>query len=620
MDIKGSIRVMPESLANKIAAGEVVQRPASAAKELLENAVDSGARSITLILKKAGAELIQVVDDGCGMGPEDAAVCFQRHATSKLFSVEDLHRIRTLGFRGEALASIAAVAQVELRTKRAGDEAGDDIGCRILNEGGRMVSSGPLAMPPGTSIAVRNLFYNVPARRNFLKSPATELRHIVEAFQALALSRPDIAFTLMRDDVEMHRLSAESGSPAEALRARIGALFGDKYPDRLVFAEEKSGYLSVRGFVGMPELHRKHRSEEFLFVNGRIVRSRSLGHAVQSAYEGLLPQGTWPFFCVFLSVDPSRVDVNVHPAKVEVRFDDERGAYAFMRVVARKALGSLLSTPTVDAASGDASAGVSPEPWTLRSSGKEFMIPGMSRSAEASGASRKAYPSGVSDGWTSYRRNEPDAGEQSEALYRGAASLPIPEAGAGEEDMLLWHLHGRYILTQITSGLMIIDQRAAHERILYERALAHIRQGQGMSQQLLFSRTLEFPPADFALLEELLPDLSALGFDVELPGGRTAVVRGVPAGMHSAEQETLLEDILDQYRRGAEQAGADRAERLARSLAQRGAVGTGASLTPVEMRSVIDQLFACDTPYACPAGRPTVVRFPMEELQRRFGH
>ena len=617
MDMEGRIRVMPEALANKIAAGEVVQRPASAVKELLENAVDAGAGAITLILKKAGAELIQIVDDGCGMSPEDAAACFLRHATSKLFSAEDLNGIRTLGFRGEALASIAAVAQVELRTKRASDAAG----CCIRNEGGRMAAPEPCAMSDGTSLAVRNLFYNVPARRNFLKTPATELRRIVETFQALALSRPDIAFTLMHDDAEMHRLPAESGSSDEALRARIGALLGAKYPDMLIPVEEASSYLSAHGFVGQPELHRKHRNEQFLFVNGRTVKSRSLGHAIHSAYEGLLPEGTWPFFCVFLSVDPSRVDVNVHPAKSEVRFDDERGVYGFMHAVVRKGLGAMLFTPSLsDAPVSPDDAGLDPsKPWLLRSPAAEFVVPGLPRSSDASGSS-EAYPTGVSDRWASYRRNDPGAGEQSDALYRGAASLPIPDTDSGDADTLLWQLHGRYILTQIKSGLMIIDQHAAHERILYERALGYLRQGQGLAQQLLFAHTVEFPPADFALLKELLPDLSALGFDIDLSEDRTVVVRGVPSEIHSGDQEVLLEDILDQYRRHPENVGASRSERLAKSLAQRGAIQPGAILAPAEMRSIIDQLFACETPYACPRGRATVIRLPLEELKKRFGH
>lgn len=603
MDIEGSIRVMPETLSNKIAAGEVVQRPASAVKELLENAVDAGAGSVTLILKRAGSELIRIVDDGCGMSRHDAAACFQRHATSKVFAAEDLDCIRTLGFRGEALASIAAVAQVELRTKRAVDDAG----LCIRNEGGRIVSSEPCAMSDGTSLAVRNLFYNVPARRNFLKTPATELRHIIETFQALALSRPDIAFTLIHDDAEMHRLPPESGEPAEALRARIGALFGDQYPDMLVPVGEQTSYLTVHGFVGMPELHKKHRSEQFLFVNGRIVKSRSLGHAIQSAYEGLVPQKTWPFFCVFLSVDPSRVDVNVHPAKAEVRFDDDRGVYGFLHAVVQKGLGGMLLTPLADAPSTDTA-----EPWVLKSPAKEFTVSG--HSSGASGFSSGAAPTGL------YPKKERDAGRHSEELYRGVASLPIRDAAPGDEDMLLWQLHGCYILTQIQSGLMIIDQHAAHERILYERTLGYLRQGQGLSQQLLFARTVEFSPADFELIRELLPDLSTLGFDVELLSGRTAVVRGVPSEIHSGDKEGLLEDLLAQYRRDDEQAGTERGERLARSLARRGAIRPGVALAPAEMRSVIDQLFACDKPYVCPRGRATVVRISIEELQKRFGH
>ena len=358
-------------------------------------------------------------------------------------------------------------------------------------------------------------------------------------------------------------------------------------------------------------MHKKHRNEQFLFVNGRIVKSRSLGHAIQSAYEGLVPQGAWPFFCVFLSVDPSRVDVNIHPAKAEVRFDDDRGVYGFLHAVVQKGLGGMLLTPLVDASSTDTA-----EPWVLKSPAKEFTVSGTTRSAGASEFSSGTFPA------RPYQKNERDAGLQSEELYRGAASLPIPDAAPGEEDMLLWQLHGCYILTQIQSGLMIIDQHAAHERILYERALGHLRQGQGqgLSQQLLFARTVEFSPADFELLKELLPDLSTLGFDIELLSGRTAVVRGVPSEIHSGDKEVLLEDLLAQYRRDNEQAGAEQGERLARSLARRGAIRSGVALAPAEMRSVIDQLFACDKPYVCPRGRATVVRISIEELQKRFGH
>ncbi len=318
----GLVRVLPEGLANKIAAGEVVQRPASVLKELMENALDAGAAHVTVVLRQAGSELVQVVDDGCGMGPEDAATCFGRHATSKIAEAEDLERIRTLGFRGEALASVAAVAQVELKSKRRGDAAGTCV--RI--EGSTVVDQSPCAAPNGTSVAVRNLFFNVPARRNFLKSPATEFKHLVETFQFLALSNPTVGFALVHDDAEVYRLAASGAGFEAALRARIGQLLGERPDDALVPVAETTSYLSVRGVVGRPEGARKSRGEQFLFVNGRFVKNRSLDHAVGSAFGDLLPKGTHPLSALFFTLDPRHVDVNVHPTKTEVKFDDERGS------------------------------------------------------------------------------------------------------------------------------------------------------------------------------------------------------------------------------------------------------------------------------------------------------
>ncbi|PSQ92408.1 MAG: DNA mismatch repair protein MutL, partial [Bacteroidetes bacterium QH_2_63_10] len=331
---------MSDRLANQIAAGEVVQRPASVAKELLENALDAGASSVEVLLKDAGSTLVQVVDDGCGMSPEDAERCFERHATSKVRSVDDLERIRTLGFRGEALASIAAVAQVTLKTKRV--------------EGGEQVEKRPCAIPNGTSVAVRNLFYNVPARRNFLKTPATELKHLTQTVQSLALANPEVAFRLEHDEHEHYDLPAapDEDWPA-ATRARILGLFGDEHDDELVGVEDSSSDLTVRGFVGAPSFHRKTRGEQFLFVNGRHVTDRYLSHAVKKAYGELVPDGAFPFFALFLTMDPRRVDVNVHPQKEEVKFDDQSGIYAFLRSAVREALGRVHVSPQLDEEGGD---------------------------------------------------------------------------------------------------------------------------------------------------------------------------------------------------------------------------------------------------------------------------
>jgi len=584
----GLIRVMPESLANKIAAGEVVQRPASVVKELVENSLDAGAREITIVLKDAGKTLVQVIDDGCGMGPVDACRCFERHATSKIRTIEDLTRIRTLGFRGEALASIAAVARVELKTKRRSDP----VGFRVQIEGGKQLAAEPCASADGTSVAVRNLFYNVPARRNFLKSSATEFKHVIEIFQVLALSHPEVGFTLIHDDVEIYRLSAETDpSPGERLRRRIGALFGPEYALELIPVDEATSYLTVRGFLGRPELYRRSRGEQFFFVNHRWVRHRYLEHAVSSSYEQLLPEGAHPFFVLFLELDPRHVDVNVHPTKAEVKFDDERGLYGVLRAIVRRALGMAERIPQLEPQAAQPLWVSLAQPLKGAS-----MVPGEIRQ-------------GIYDA---------PAPEPETAQLLPSSIHPEAEGETPEHDTLLWQVHDRYILTQIRSGLLLIDQNAAHERILYERALRSLESGFGLSQQLLFPQTLEFNPADFTLLEELLPELRALGFDLELFSGRTVVVRGVPDGIRPGDERTMLADLLDQYK--AQQAlRLPSRENLARSMARRNAIRPGARLSEHEMRTLIDQLFLCDMPYASPSGRPTMVRITLEELDRRFG-
>jgi len=595
------IRIMPESLANKIAAGEVVQRPASVVKELVENALDAGARHITVILKDAGKTLVQVVDDGCGMSPADARLCFQRHATSKIRTIDDLERIHTLGFRGEALASIAAVARVELKTKRAQDAAG----YRVQIEGGQLIAAEPCATANGTSVAVRNLFYNVPARRNFLKTPATEFKHIVETFQVLALSHPEVGLTLIHDDVEIYRLVPETDpSPAERLRRRIGTLFGPEYALQTIPVEETTSYLSVRGFLGRPELHRKSRGEQFFFVNRRYVRHRYLEHAVTSSYEHLIPEGAHPFFVLFLELDPKHVDVNVHPTKAEVKFDDERGIYGVLRAIVRRALGMADLVPQLESAAA----------VTVPS---DVAQTAAAPRTEVSGATPLRMPPGE----VSRRLYavEPDTVEPiPQQTVLPSSVRPESDEETPEHDTLIWQVHDRYILTQIRSGLLLIDQNAAHERILYERALRNLESGFGLSQQLLFPQTLEFSPADFALIEELMPELRALGFDLELFSGRTVVVRGVPDDIRPGDERTMLEDLLAQYKANMPLQLPSR-ENLARSVARRNAIRPGTRLTEKQMRTLIDQLFLCETPYVSPTGRPTMIRLTLEELERRFG-
>lgn len=625
---------MSDRLANKIAAGEVVQRPASVAKELIENALDAGASSIEVILRDAGSTLVQVVDDGCGMSRADARRCFDRHATSKIQSVDDLERIRTLGFRGEALASIAAVAQVELKTKRVEDEAGTLV--RI--KGGTVVEARPCAAANGTSVAVRNLFYNVPARRNFLKTPSTELKHLRETVRFLALANPSVAVRMEHDGHEHEDLAAaRTDDVFEATRERIAGLFGDDLRDRLVAVQDATGDFSIRGVVGAPEAHRKTRGEQFLFVNDRYVRDRYLSHAVKKAYGDLLPEDkAFPFFALFLEMDPRRVDVNVHPQKAEVKFDDQSGLYGFIRAAVRSALRAAQLTPEFsrsDGTEGNAPSGReakgpssqgAPQSFQPRSGGSSS---GSSSGSSGTGASsRRGAPSRSSPSSTSGTSADMSPGDQSDALYRPPDDeddirIDLPATEADDEDgpsRPVWGLHDTYLLVPTDHGLMVVDQRAAHIRVLYERALARLREGREASQSLLFPRTVDLSPGDAELLDELLPALHALGFDVERMSGRTVSVRAVPADVSGADEQPLLEALLEQYKEQQDRVEDERRTHLAKSLAQQSAVAHGQALSNAERRALLRDLFDCEMPYADPSGNATILQVSMEELSKRL--
>jgi len=628
----GIIQVMPDQLANQIAAGEVVQRPASVEKELIENAIDAGASRIEVLLKDAGSTLVQVIDDGCGMSPADAAQCFERHATSKVQSIEDLERIRTLGFRGEALASIAAVSQVDLKTKRVEDDAGT----LVRVEGGEVVAQRPCAVPAGTSVAVRNLFYNVPARRNFLKTPATELKHLTTTAQFLALANPRTAFRVEHDGHEHYDLAAaQADDRHEALRERILGLFGDERAEELVAIRDDSSDLTVEGFVGTPSFHRKTRGEQFLFVNDRYVKDRYLSHAVKKAYGDLLPDGAFPFFALFLSMDPRRVDVNVHPQKSEVQFDDQSGIYGFLRSAVRRALGRVHTTPQMEASSNDedGSAADASSGTSTRRTPTSFQ-PRRSDDDSSSRSAPSPQPSPSPSRGNGPSRDDTAPGDPSDTLYRppddADATAPSParddsttdppdDPGPRQSDQRpVWGLHDTYILTPIDNGLMLVDQRAAHVRILYERNLARLREEQGPSQQLLFPHTVDLSPADATLLDDLMPDLEALGFEIGRLSGRTVAVRGVPADVPDGDESAILEDLLEQYKSGGDAVEDDRRDRLARTMAQESAVRRGQPLSEEEQRSLVVDLFDCEMPYADPTGTPTITQWSMDEIADRF--
>lgn len=630
-EYKDRIRIMPLALANKIAAGEVVQRPASAVKELIENALDADASRVDIVLQDAGSTLIQISDDGSGMTENDARLAVKRHATSKIQSVEDLDTISTLGFRGEALASIASVSHFELRTGTSAENPA----VQLRFEGGEEVDARPAPPLKGTSVSVRNLYFNVPARRNFLKRPQTELKHILDAVQVLAMAHPDVAFSLAHDGNMLLTVEAESGDAMDQTSARLALLLPIGSADDLIRVSESTSYMSVSGFLGHPDIARRSRGLQFLFVNGRWVKHRYLEHAVHAAYEYLLPEGSYPFFALFLDIDPRHVDVNVHPTKSEVKFDDERGVYGMLRAVVGRSLGTTLGSPDFSKAkplsgldldlgsgsAGDEHPGRQAPSGVTRPGGSLGNSPGGNPALDALlggfGGSRGEKP--PLDRVADASRSLYEGVKRTETVPAGAAAPASAKAASGlGEEGLLWQLHDTYILTQILSGLVIIDQQMAHERILYEQAKACLKDGFGLSQQLLFPRTIEFSASEFALLEDLLPDLAKLGFDIEPFGGNSVIVRGVPADIATGDERSVLDEIVDQYRAFERVERLSGRENLARSMARRGAVRAGIKLSAREMRSLIDQLFQCDSPYVSPDGRPTMIRLSGNELRERF--
>ena len=666
------IRLLPEYLANQIAAGEVVQRPASVVKELLENAVDAGALQVQLIVKEAGKQLVQVVDNGTGMSPTDARMSLERHATSKIRSTEDLFRIRTLGFRGEALASIAAVAQVEIRTK----QPEQDTGSLLLVEGSQVTSQLPTACPDGTSIAVKNLFFNVPARRNFLKSNAVEMRHILDEFQHVALANPQVAFSLFQNELEVF------GLPAGKLSQRIVQLLGHGYKEQLANCEEVTPFVTVKGFVGKPESAKKSRGDQFFFVNNRFIRSAYLNHAVLAAYEGLLPRETHPFYVLFLELDPKAIDINVHPTKTEIKFEDEKTVYAVVRAAVKQSLGLHNIAPSLDfegdvnfapirpLRGGKAPAGAPGEalPAPVRAAGSrtDFQVEAAA-AARRSGAGASTFANFQSDTRTDgYARQEaPRPTEQArrdlEAFYRelgqptrppddlpadaeapdalpateaphapetalGPLPLAFPDDGPstrhhqpGTSNARAVQVQQRYVLVPVKSGVLLIDQEAARERILYEQYAQSLERPDSASQTLLFPRTVGFSPADFAVLRELSEPLHALGFRFVEFGPHTIAVEAVPAGMPPQAEKELLEGLIEQFRTAAGPLRLDRREALARALARRVAAGTAAARLPdAELNALADRLFACQVPGYTPDGRKTLVLLDGSQLADFF--
>ena len=602
------IHQLPPEISNKIAAGEVIQRPSSVVKELLDNAIDAGADKLKIVIQNAGRTLIQVIDNGCGMGKEDLRLCFKQHATSKIQDVDDLFRVRTLGFRGEAMASIASVAQVTLKTKRPGD----DMGYEYEIWGGEEKTFEPAAVENGTSVAVRNLFYNIRARRQFLKTDATEFRHILKTVQQAALANPELGFELIADTDTIYDLPKE-----QPLKERVAEMFGKSYKASLINFEEETSYLSVRGVLADPKLTKRSRGEQFLFVNGRPFQHRWLTHVILSIYDTWTGEKEYPFYAIFLSVDPSQVDVNVHPAKEEVKFEDERSVIKLTKSVVKKALNEQFLVPHVSRGAGAHKKGKSRSGF---SSDFNFGGPKQRKSGDSKPVK---FPSRINfDRSKSSQKKENFSRQLYDFDTEDSSSQPEREKGGEQPNRMrdrgFWQLHDRYILTQTRSGLCMIDQNAAHKRIVYEKALSATEEAIPSTQQLLFAQNVEFSASEFSLLEELHPILKRMGFNVQLLSGNTAMISGVPADIDIGDEQSVLKSMLHQYRDLDSKVELDERRKLAIAFASKTAIPKGKKLTDMEMENLLDQLFACDEPYQDPLNKPTIEYIPLEDIESRF--
>lgn len=604
------IKLLPEHVANQIAAGEVIQRPASVVKELLDNAIDAGAGQVQLMIREGGKTWIQIIDNGKGMSPTDARMCWERHATSKITQAEDIYQVRTMGFRGEALASIASVAQVELKSRTA-DEV---IGTLIQIEGTEIKTQEPVATQQGTSISVKNLFYNIPARRNFLKSNAVETRHIFDEFTRAALSHPEVHFTLHNNNEEVYNL------PAGALPDRIGQLFSYKVSEQLLFAAEETTIASIRGYLGKPEFAKKTRGEQFFFVNNRFIKDAYLNHAVMSCYEGLISKEQFPFYVICLDIDPAHIDVNVHPTKTEIKFEDERSLYQILKAVCKKAIGEHYHTPTYTPASDD----------SFLNLGSRF-TPDIAQPDQTVGREPVTEPtrSGSFDNnRNTFAPNRTQSKDWQELFgiinkqetikdVAPARFEKLPEELALNEvqqSRNIVQLHGTFILSQIKSGIMLIDIQAAHERVLFEKYITALQSQPMASQQKLFPKTITLPPADAILLHDILADIRALGFDVNDLGGNSFSVNGVPAELNHYNEQHLLDEVLEHYKK--QQGNLSKHQTIARILAHRAAIKPGIKLNAEEMNTLIDELFACPDHKLSPTGKSCYRTLSIDEMYR----
>jgi DNA mismatch repair protein MutL len=638
------IQLLPDHVANQIAAGEVVQRPASVVKELMENAVDAGATEIKLIVKDAGKTLIQVIDNGKGMSVTDARLCFERHATSKIRHAEDLFSLHTKGFRGEALASIAAVTHVEMKTRMEQEE----LGTHIIIEGSKFTHQDVAVLPRGTSFSIKNLFFNIPARRNFLKSDTVEFRHIVDEFERVAMAHANISFMLYHNGSEMFNL------PSGNMRQRIVGIFGGKTNEKLVPVNETTEIVTINGFVTKPEFAKKNRGEQFFFVNNRFIKSPYLHHAVMAAYEGLLKDGTQPAYYLYLDVPPHTIDINIHPTKTEIKFDDEHALYAILRSAIKHSLGQFNIAPVLDF---DRDANLD-TPYNYEA--KEATMPtvevdrnfnpfedespsgGFSSSFSSSGGGRNLGGSVASKASSGSSGNfaipsfKKEYQPSWESLYVGTnpSNDEIAEINFESEEVTgslfndsdieettvykTYQIHKKYIVSPIKSGMVIIDQKRAHQRILYEQFLRNITVQQASSQQLLFPLLLYYTPAEIALITDMQVSLVSTGFGFAEINSDHVIVDGLPVNVAESEVSILLEELINDMQQEVPDTSFSLSDRIAKSMARSLAVKTGTQLTEKEQETMVNTLFACKEPGVSPFNKPTFITMSVEDLDKRF--
>ena len=630
------IHLLPDSVANQIAAGEVVQRPSSVIKELVENSIDAGATQVQVIVEDAGKSLVQVIDNGKGMSETDARLAFERHATSKISEAKDLFALRTMGFRGEALASIAAVAQVELRT-RAADK---DLGVSIIIEGSRVVDQQPVNCPVGANFAVKNLFFNIPARRKFLKSNQTELSNILTEFERIALAHPETSFSLHSGGAAMMNL------PAGNFKQRILGVFGKRLEAKLIPVEVKTTLINISGFVGVPSASRRKNAQQFFFVNGRYKRHPYFAKAVQTAYERLIPDGEQVPFFLNLEVAPEKIDVNIHPPKTEIKFEDETPIWQILLAAVREALGKHGVVPSLEF-----NTEGRPDIPVFTPGGNDVPAPQIEVNPDYNPfATSPSYLSGKGGGagGSSYtynnkpavdrhwqnayaaafpQKNENDFGDlpdlpadQDAPAAQMFQSLPTEEQGEMKKSETdYFQFRGQYIITPVKSGLMLIDQHRAHVRILYDRFMARFADKPSVTQRLLFPQRLTLPPSEAVAFEKMMQDLQSVGFEVSSLGGGDFSVLGTPAGTEGLDASELLQDILQETLDGKSDAADGIRHRIALTLARRAAMPVGEYLSGAEMSALVDQLFSTGTPNFTPDGQTVLVILAVENIEKLFG-